>query len=211
MNINVKKLIVAPLIATTLMAGMHSQALANADPFLGEIQITGNTFCPRGWAEANGQILPINSNQSLFSLIGTIYGGDGRTSFALPDYRGRVPVGFGTSAGTNTIALGQKGGQENIVLTPDNIPQHTHTATTTTTLNASSGRGRTTSPFDAVLADDGNDNVYNAAAPDVAMATSALTSSTTINPTGNQPINNMHPYTTLRYCIALTGVFPSRN
>ncbi|MDM7860904.1 tail fiber protein [Alteromonas sp. ASW11-36] len=212
MNINTKKhLIVAPLLATTLMAGIQSNALANADPFIGEIQITGNTFCPRGWAEAAGQILPINTNQALFSLLGTTYGGDGRTSFALPDYRGRVPVGLGSVPGSSSIRLGEKGGQETITLTPSNIPQHTHTATTTSTLNASSGRGRTPSPFDAVLADDGNDNVYNSEAPDVAMAETAVTSTTTLGSTGNQPIYNMQPYTTVRYCIALTGTYPSRS
>lgn len=197
-------LLTLAVISTTLWS---SKSQANADPMLGEVQYVGFNFCPRGWTQANGQILPINQYQSLYSLLGTSYGGDGRTSFGLPDYRGRTPIGL---AGSN-INLGQKGGSESITLITDNLPTHTHLATTVSTLHASSARGRLASPDMAVLADDGADRVYNNEAPDVSMADDALTSTTSIGPAGNHLINNMQPYQVLTACIALQGLFPSRN
>jgi microcystin-dependent protein len=186
------------------------QANANSDPFLGEIQVMGSNFCPRGWTEANGQILPINQNQSLYSLLGTTYGGDGRTSFGLPDYRGRTPTGIG-SGGSNigNVLLGQRGGREAILGTF--LPSHTHTATTTTTINASSGRGRTSVPTGAVLADDGADRIYSTEAPNVNLSSQAITSSTTVGAARNDEIDNMQPYQVVTVCIALQGTFPSRN
>lgn len=207
----IKKMLGALLIAMAATFGITSFATyANSNPFLGEIQVMGTNFCPRGWAEANGQILPINQNQSLFSLLGTTYGGDGRTSFALPDYRGRTPVGIG-SGGSNIgdISLGERGGLESIL---DNIiPSHTHSATTTTVINASSERGVTSVPTNAVLADDGADKIYNAESPNVNLSTQAITSSTVIGAASHNGINNMQPYQTLTVCIALQGLFPSRN
>ena len=111
-------LITLMALTTTLWS---SKSQANADPMLGEIQYVGFNFCPRGWAQASGQILPINQNQALFSLLGTAYGGDGRTSFGLPDYRGRTPIGI-----SNNNNLGQKNGSESITLTTENLPAHTH-------------------------------------------------------------------------------------
>ena len=105
-------LITLMALTTTLWS---SKSQANADPMLGEIQYVGINFCPRGWAQASGQILPINQNQALFSLLGTAYGGDGRTSFGLPDYRGRTPIGI-----SNNNNLGQKNGSESITLTTEN-------------------------------------------------------------------------------------------
>lgn len=183
-----------------------SPASANADPMLGEIQIVGFNFCPRGWAAADGQILPINQNQSLYSLLGTTYGGDGRTSFALPDLRGRIGIGE-----SSDFRLGARGGQERVFPTSNNIPRHTHTATTTSTLNASTGRGRLASPDNAVLADDGRDDIYNSEAPDITLATSAISSTTTIGATNNQGVDNMQPSLVMTVCIATQGVFPSRN
>ena len=199
------------LIAMAATFGIASFATyANSNPFLGEIQVMGTNFCPRGWTEANGQILSINQNQALFSLLGTTYGGDGRTSFALPDYRGRTPVGIG-SGGSNIgdISLGERGGQESIF---DNIiPSHTHTATTTTVINASSDRGRTSIPTNAVLADDGADKIYNGEVPDVNLSNQVITSSTVISAASHNGITNMQPYQTLTVCIALQGIFPPRN
>jgi microcystin-dependent protein len=173
---------------------------------LGEIQYVGFNFCPRGWAQASGQILPINQNQALFSLLGTAYGGDGRTSFGLPDYRGRTPIGI-----SNNNNLGQKNGSESITLTTENLPAHTHVASTVSTLHASSARGRLASPDMAVLADDGSDRVYNNEVPNVSMADDALTSTTSIGPAGSATIDNMQPYQVLTACIALQGTFPSRS
>ena len=191
------------VISTTMWS---SKSQANAEPMLGEIQYVGFNFCPRGWTQANGQILPINQYQSLYSLLGTNYGGDGRTSFGLPDYRGRTPIGL---APNNN--LGEKQGSESITLTTANLPTHTHLATTVSTLHASSDRGRLASPDMAVLADDGSDRVYNNETPDVTMADDALTSTTSIGAVGSIPIDNMQPYQVLTACIALQGIFPSRS
>jgi len=190
-------------LTTTLWS---SKSQANADPMLGEIQYFGFNFCPRGWTQASGQILPINQNQALFSLLGTAYGGDGRTSFGLPDYRGRTPIGI-----SNNNNLGQKNGSESITLTTENLPAHTHVASTVSTLHASSARGRLASPDMAVLADDGSDRVYNNEVPNVTMADDALTSTTSIGPAGIAAIDNMQPYQVLTACIALQGTFPSRS
>lgn len=196
-------LITLMALTTTLWS---SKSQANADPMLGEIQYVGFNFCPRGWAQASGQILPINQNQALFSLLGTAYGGDGRTSFGLPDYRGRTPIGI-----SNNNNLGQKNGSESITLTTENLPAHTHVASTVSTLHASSARGRLSSPDMAVLADDGSDRVYNNEVPNVSMADDALTSTTSIGPAGSATIDNMQPYQVLTACIALQGTFPSRS
>lgn len=201
------KLLVA-IVAVSAFGGFTVNA--NNDPFLGEIQVMGTNFCPRGWAETNGQILPINQNQSLYSLLGTTYGGDGRTSFALPDYRSRTPVGIGFGGGNiGDISLGERGGRE--AISENIIPSHTHTATTTTMINASSGRGRTSVPTNAVLADDGADKIYNGEAPDVNLSNQVITSATVIGSASNAPIANMQPYQTLTVCIALQGIFPSRS
>ncbi|WJG10299.1 tail fiber protein [Aliiglaciecola sp. LCG003] len=203
MNIKRKILLILTAISTMFWSNISA---ANADPFLGEIQYTGANFCPRGWLPAEGQILPINQNQSLYSLLGTTYGGDGRTSFALPDYRGRAIIGPNEQNN-----LGSKGGNESINLNLQNIHSHTHTATTVTTVNASTKRADNASPSQALLGDDGNDNIYAPGAPDVMMATGSLTTATQIQPTGNNSLNNMQPYLVVTACIATQGQFPSRN
>jgi microcystin-dependent protein len=195
---------------TTVFAMTSFTASANSEPFLGEIQVMGNNFCPSGWTNAAGQLLPINQNQALFALLGTTYGGDGRTTFALPDYRSRISVGIG-SGGNNigSISLGERNGRE--AISGNLIPSHTHTATTVTMLNASSGRGKISVPTNAVLADDGADNIYNAEIPNVNLSSQAIASSTVIGAASNTAIDNMQPYQVLTVCIALEGLFPSRN
>lgn len=169
-----------------------------SEPFLAEIRIVGFNFAPRGWAYCDGQILPINQNQSLYSLLGTTYGGDGRTSFALPDLRGRTPIHV-----DDGHSLGQKGGAETVTLTAAEIAAHTHTA------KASSTAGNQTNPTGRVLA--------AVAAPDLAYRNpeaatmTALRSGTVTNAGGGQAHNNMQPYQTLGFVIALRGLFPSRN
>lgn len=165
-----------------------------SEPFLAEIRIVGFNFAPRGWAFCDGQILPINQNQSLYSLLGTTYGGDGRTSFALPDLRGRTPLHKG-----DTHQLGQKGGTETVTLTAAQIPAHTHT------MKASSTVGNNRGMSGMVLA---SGEMYRA--PEAGNIT-ALRSGTITNAGGGQAHNNMQPYTSLSFAIALQGLFPSRN
>ena len=165
-----------------------------SEPFLAEIRIVGFNFAPRGWAFCDGQILPINQNQSLFSLLGTTYGGDGRTSFALPDLRGRTPIHVSDGHG-----LGQKGGVETVTLTAAEMAAHTHAA------KASSGGGDNATPTGRVLAQ------FPAYRDPEASNMTALRSGTLTNTGGGQGHKNMQPYLTLSFCIALKGLFPSRN
>ncbi len=169
-----------------------------SEPFLAEVRIVGFNFAPRGWAFCDGQILPINQNQSLYSLLGTTYGGDGRTSFALPDLRGRTPVH--PSAGHGQGSIGQKGGAETVTLTAAETAAHTHTA------KASSTTGDNIHPAGLVLAAE-SDIYRNAEAGNM----TALRSGTVTNAGGGQAHNNMQPYLAVNFCIALRGLFPSRN
>ncbi len=163
------------------------------DPFIGEIQIFPFGFVPRGWAQCNGQLLPINQYQALFSLLGTMYGGDGRTTFALPDLRGRAPLGVGPG-----YDQGQRAGEEAHTLYVAEMPAHGHGAT------ASSAAPSTASPAGAAWADTGASSY--AASPNAQMASNAVTPAG-----GGQPHENRSPYLTLNFCIALAGVFPSRS
>ena len=166
-----------------------------SEPFLAEIRIVGFNFAPRGWAFCDGQILPINQNQSLYSLLGTNYGGDGRTSFALPDLRSRTPIHR-----SDGHPLAQKGGAETVALTAAEIAAHTHTA------HASSAAGNNAIPAGRVLASVAD--IYRD--PEAASMT-ALRSGTVTNAGGGQGHNNMQPFLTLGFVIALQGLFPSRN
>ncbi len=165
-----------------------------SEPFLAEIRIVGFNFAPRGWAFCDGQILPINQNQSLYSLLGTTYGGDGRTSFALPDLRSRTPIHVGDGH-----TLGQKSGAETVTLTAAEIAAHTHTA------KATSAPADSIQPSPNILAAS---DVYRD--PEAA-TTTALRSGTVTNAGGGQAHNNMQPYLTISFVIALQGLFPSRN
>ncbi len=165
-----------------------------SEPFLAEIRIVGFNFAPRGWAFCDGQILPINQNQSLYSLLGTTYGGDGRTSFALPDLRSRTPMHRGDGH-----TLGQKGGAETVSLTAAEIAAHSHT------VKASTIAGTELQPTGNILA---SADVYRN--PEAANTT-ALRSGTVTNAGGGQAHNNMQPYLAVNFCIALQGLFPSRN
>jgi microcystin-dependent protein len=169
-----------------------------SEPFLAEVRIVGFNFAPRGWAFCDGQILPINQNQSLYSLLGTTYGGDGRTNFALPDLRGRTPIHVGGSNG-GTHVLGQKSGEETHTLAANEMPQHTHT------LQGTNASGTATAPQGNVLA-EASLNVYSAFSSAVAMGSGSVS-----NVGGGQAHDNMQPFLALNFCIALQGLFPSRN
>lgn len=165
-----------------------------AEPFLSEIRLMSFVFAPKGWAPCNGQLLPINQNQALFSLLGTTYGGDGRVNFALPDLRGRAPIHVGSGH-----TLGERGGEQAHTLSIAELPTHTHVASGT------SATGTTPSPAGNVLADSPS-QLY----ADPTQLTSLAAGSVT-NTGGSQAHLNMQPFLTLSFCIALQGIFPSPN
>lgn len=173
-----------------------------SEPFLAEIRIVGFDFAPRGWAFCDGQILPINQNQSLYSLLGTTYGGDGRTSFALPDLRGRVPIHVGASNGTSHT-LGSKSGQETHTLSAAEMPQHDHAWQGSTTAGNSN---RTNGPGPNILAREQGNPYIQDAANKIAVRPDWIGTAGS-----GQGHENMQPYLALNFCIALQGLFPSRN
>lgn len=162
-----------------------------AEPFLSEIRIMSFVFAPRGWALCNGQLLPINQNQGLFSLLGTTFGGDGRVNFALPDLRGRTPIHVGSGH-----TLGERGGEQAHTLSVAELPTHTHVA------NGTSASGSTPVPTANLLGQA--NNAYRPADSLVSLNPSAVA-----NVGGSQAHLNMQPFLTLSFCIALQGIFPS--
>ena len=185
------------------------------DPFLAETVLFSFNFAPRGWAQCNGQLLPINQNQALFSLLGTTYGGDGRTTFALPDLRGRAIVGNGQGPGLSSYALGQRGGSESVTLAETQLPAHAHviSGTMSAVANCASGGGNQQAPAGGLPAADAAAAVmmYSNAAPDASMSPGALAVAGGVTAvTGNsQPHENRQPYLAMTFCIALQGVYPS--
>ena len=171
------------------------------DPFVAEIRIFPFTFAPKGWAFCNGQILPISQNTALFSLLGTVYGGDGKSTFALPDLQGSAAMHPGQGPGLSQRFLGQMGGEESVVLLDSEIPVHTHT------VNALTQVASTALPAaDNALARSNNGSAYRDTSTSmVTMSPSALAPAG-----GSLPHNNMMPYLTMNYNIALQGVFPQR-
>jgi microcystin-dependent protein len=167
-----------------------------ANPFMGEIKIIGFNFAPQGWAFCDGQLLPINQNQALFSLLGTTYGGNGQTNFALPDLRGRTPLHFGSQ-----FSLGERGGETAHTLTMSEMPTHNHVPV------ANNGAADQTVPNGNVWA-NGGDNVYYSG-PNNPNGT--LVAGTIGNVGGSQAHENMSPFLVLNFIIALQGIFPSRN
>jgi microcystin-dependent protein len=176
-----------------------------ANPFVGEIRMFGGNFAPQGWAFCDGSILAISQSEVLFNLIGTTYGGDGQTTFALPDLRGRVPVHQGTSREADTFVIGQRAGDETVTLLAQNVPLHSHPA------QAAPG-GNVVSPQNAVWSSDpgGNTAAWTTAVAinPPSMAASAIGSN---NAGATQPHNNVQPFLAISYIISLFGIFPSQN
>jgi microcystin-dependent protein len=171
-----------------------------SDPFLGEIRLFPYTFEPRGWAFCNGQILSISQNTALFALIGTIYGGDGRTTFALPDLRGRVAVSAGAGPGLSTYEIGQVGGEESVSLSEAQMPAHKHRMAVN---GPSSGSNN---PNNRYLGRVSDGTAYAGTSNGRMLNPGAIAPSG-----GSQPHENRPPHLTLNYCIALEGIFPSRD
>ena len=182
------------------------------EPFLGQIQAFGFNFAPRGWAMCQGQLLSIAQNTALFSLLGTQFGGNGQTTFGLPDLRGRCLVGMGQGPGLSPVDIGQVGGSESVTLTTAQMPQHTHTATATSTLSAEGVPGDSANPQGRMLG--GIPNLYKTPDPaqNKALSDQALTTAVTNAPAGgSSPVDLRNPYLGINICIALEGIFPSRN
>lgn len=170
-----------------------------SSPFVGEIRMFGGNFAPAGWALCDGQLLPISENDTLFTLIGTTYGGDGQTTFALPDLQGRLPVHQGTGAGLSTRVIGEKSGVENVTLTTNQIPSHTHSAL------GQSATGNQPSPAGNVWAASSL-NQFSSSAANVTMNAASIG-----NSGGNQPHDNFMPYLCVNFIISLFGIFPTQN
>jgi microcystin-dependent protein len=174
------------------------------DPFLGMITIFGFNFAPRGWAFCAGQILSIQQNTALFALLGTTYGGNGQTTFGLPDLRSRVAIGMGQGPGFSNYVIGQTGGTENVTLLSQQMPAHTHTmmgSADAQTVGNVSG-----SSLGSAARGASSGTIYAPGTTNQVPMGSATTPAG-----GNQPHPNMQPYLTVNYCIALEGIFPSRN
>ena len=171
-----------------------------SEPFLGEIRMFAGNFAPRGWAFCNGQLLSIAQNSALFAILGTTYGGNGQSTFALPNLQSRVPLHPGQGPGLSPYSLGQTGGSETVTLLTNQMPAHTHL------VSASSSNGNTVSPQSAFPASNANNNRdYNTSA-NTTMSSQMISAAG-----GSQPHNNVQPYTCVNFIIALEGIFPSRN
>lgn len=202
-----------------------------SEPFLGQIILVPYNFAPRGWAFCNGQLLPISQNTALFSLLGTTYGGNGQTTFALPDLRGRVPISSGQGLGLQNYVLGEVGGSEAVTLTTSQLPSHTHQLPAHTH-QAPAHTHQVTALTDSASTGIPTDNLPAAAARGTNLYAPPSANTTTMAPTmiqsggdldtssaapqvqstgGSQPFDNRVPFLTLNYCIALQGIFPTRD
>ena len=190
-----------PLLLAAAVAGALP-AQAGIDPFIGELMLFGGDYCPSNWLPAQGQELPISSYQLLYTLIGTTYGGDGTINFALPDLRGRAPIGAGQGPGLNSMAVGQRGGSETATLNAQNLPMHSHAlaASTQPATHATPAPGQ-------VLGKAQNAGVYASNSG----ATVALAPTGVAGSPAPAPFSIRDPYLTMQWCIAVQGLFPVRN
>lgn len=192
-------LILGVMMLGSVLAPRHAEA--QAEPLLGQVSLFGFNFCPRNWAAADGQLLPIASHTALFSLFGTIYGGDGRTTFALPDLRGRSAIGQGTGPGLSTFRIGQRGGAETVTLTTPNLPSHNHPVNATKSIGDKGGPGG-----DFLAAGGDGHQAYHNGPPDRVMDPAMIG-----NTGGSQPFAIRDPFLAMQWCVALQGIFPSRS
>lgn len=208
------------LLVTALLCLTFNDAKAQQEGFLGEVKMFAGNFAPRGWAFCDGQLLPISQNSALFSILGTMYGGDGRTTFALPDLRGRVAMGVGNGPGLQDYRQGSRGGSEFKTLNITEMPSHNHLATVsgiTATINVNEEDGTAKDPNGKYIGISEVTGIYNSDVPDGTTKMGAETISVTggnvsvANNGGNQAFDNRQPYLAIRYIICLQGVFPSRN
>ena len=180
---------------------IYSESANAQEPFIGEIRMFAGNFAPRGWAKCEGQLLAISQYNALFSILGTRYGGDGRTTLALPDLRGRVAIGSGTGPGLTPRSLSQRSGSETNMLTVANLPAHNHS------INAVTADGNTSVPGGNLPAGTKLlDKEYSDAT-----ATTTMNATMVSSTGGGQAVNNMQPYLTVTYIIALQGIYPTRN
>lgn len=202
-----KKLFASTTLAVALAASVPSgPAQAQAVPLMGSVQVFAGNFCPRGWVPADGRVLPISQYTAMFSLYGTIYGGDGRSTFAMPNLNGRVAIGHGTGPGLPSYPIGARSGVENITMTLNEMPNHTHTYQvfgSTTTANFASPQGT------LVGTSSGNPNAFvRGGSDDTAMAPNMVTSAEN---GGSISFNNMQPFLAQFFCVAIEGTYPSRS
>ncbi len=172
-----------------------------SEPFVGEVRMFAGNFAPRGWAFCDGQLLAVSQNDALFSLYGTIYGGDGRTTFGLPDMRGRIPMHAGSGPGLTPRALGLKIGNETETLTANQIGSHNHS------IQASNTAGSSATPSGSFAKDNSSSNLYVTA---LSATTTALDSSMITNSGGSSNHTNIMPYLCVHFIVALVGIYPSR-
>ncbi len=199
----VKKWAAAPLLIAASLAAT-TPANASVEPYIGDIMTVSFGFCPRFWARADGQLLPINQNQALFSLLGTQFGGNGQTNFALPNLQSRIVIGDGQGPGLSNYSTGQTGGTQTATLTVAQMPAHSHTAT----VRAVGAAGNSPQPVRNRFAQSPGNSYSSTANPANFMAPDNITVD---NAGGNQPFSLIKPYLAMTQCIALQGIFPSRN
>ncbi len=210
-----RTLSVIAVSGAALGAPSLAQACSGSESLLGTVCIFAGNFAPRGYAFTDGQLLPISSNAALFSILGTTYGGDGRTTFGLPDTRGRVVIGARQGPGLSDYRLGQRGGSETVALTLQQMPAHGHSATSTLAATAfgQSATGNQDGPGGNSWAAKTFGRQYSSTAPNVAMAAGSVSLSGGVsigNSGGGAAHENRMPYVTMNYIIALVGIFPSR-
>jgi microcystin-dependent protein len=180
-----------------------NETISMSDPFLGEIRLFAGNYAPYGWAFCDGQIMQIVQNSALYSILGTTYGGDGKTTFALPNLKGRIPLHFGRGDGLTNHELGEAFGSETVTLTANQMPEHSHSAAI-----KAANAGTTNLPQNNLFGKIARSNIYST--PDASLANMAEGSVALANSGGSQPHSNMQPYLTMSYIIAIYGIYPIR-
>ena len=204
----------AASIAALAISTLFSQPVFAQEPFIGEIRFFGGNFAPRGWALCDGQLLAISQNSALFSILGTTYGGDGRTTFALPDMRGRGPLHPGNGSGLSSFRLGQRGGRETVTLNQNQLPSHTHSGSSSLLVSVEDANtivpqaGNALAVQKIPLQNDAGSAGFTTTAPTIPIAGGSVSLN---NTGGSQAFDIRSPYETVNCIIALQGLFPSRN